>query len=239
LKVFPKVPTKIKVRVASGLLRAWLGSLRYRFVIDDLDVLPWRIGRPAIYVFWHEAMLMLAYTHVQDASPLISLGRDGEFISGVVERFGGQVIRGSTNHSGRDRGGRRALREMIRQGKTRHIAIPVDGPVGPRRVASPGAVVLAGQTGMPLVPLGIAAGAGLLVGPEGREIVLPAPLASTWILASKPIEVPAELPRDGRGEVTQQLQDAMVAVTSEAESYARGARPAAVPMNLRQLNSLR
>jgi lysophospholipid acyltransferase (LPLAT)-like uncharacterized protein len=239
MKIFHGVSTATKARVACPILRAWLASLRYRFVVDDPGALPWRIGRPAIYVFWHEAMLMLAHAHVRDASPLISRGRDGDFISAVVERFGGRAVRGSTDHDGKDRGGRAALREMIRQGRTRHLAIPVDGPVGPRRVASAGAVVLAGQTGMPLVPLGLAAGSALEVGPSGREIMLPVPGTRVWAAAGAPMHVPPDLPRDRRGAYTALLQAAMDAVTSRVEGYARGARPPVRPIGLRQLRSLR
>ena len=92
---------------------------------------------------------------------------------------------------------------------------------------------------MPLVPLGIAVGRGLEVGPNGREIILPVPMTTAWIVAGRPIDVPSDLPRDRRLEQTARLQQAMDEQTARAESYAAGAGPPVAPTTLKQLQALR
>ena len=71
------------------------------------------------------------------------------------------VIRGSTT-----RGGSTALLGLIRRTGGTHVVLTPDGPVGPRRRLKPGAVALAGMTGMPIVPIGVACPTGL----AGREL---------------------------------------------------------------------
>ena len=80
-----------------------------------------------------------------------SLITDGEIIAQICQRLGVGVIRGSTA-----RGGCHALLEMIRnQDETTHLAITPDGPRGPRRELKAGVVMVASQSGLPIVPVGI------------------------------------------------------------------------------------
>ena len=72
---------------------------------------------------------------------------DGEWIAGIITRFGYGTARGSTS-----RGGSRALIRMKRDmdaGKP--TAFTLDGPRGPARVAQAGAVWLSKATGAPVL----------------------------------------------------------------------------------------
>src|SRR5258707_4575122 len=74
---------------------------------------------------------------------------DGEWIAGIIERFGYGTARGSTS-----RGGLKALLQLSRDmAAGKPAAFTIDGPRGPVRVAQPGAVWLAQKTGNPLLPL--------------------------------------------------------------------------------------
>ncbi len=111
-------------------------------------------GRPAIYVFWHENMLVpLSAFHGHNVSVLISQHSDGEMIARIVRKFGNRAIRGSST-----RGGENAYAEMksvlLSGGQ---IGITPDGPRGPRRKMKPGAVRLAMETGLPIIPLAVVA----------------------------------------------------------------------------------
>ena len=78
---------------------------------------------------------------------------DGEWIAGIMHRFGFGTARGSTS-----RGGARALVQLRRElAAGQPAAFTVDGPRGPARVAQPGAVWLAGATGNPILPFHIEA----------------------------------------------------------------------------------
>jgi len=238
MRIFPHVNVRTKARITAGIIRLLVGSLRLRFVLDDPAVVPTRLGRPGVYAFWHEMLLITVFTHAGLISPLISRSPDGEMITEVVRLFGGEAIRGSTNHDGRDRGGARALREMIRHGRERHIAITLDGPIGPIRQVPPGAIVLASRARMPIIPLGIAPACGRWFGKDSRLVCVPAPFCRTWVVAGRPIDVMPDLTKRDRDEQVRRVQAAMDDVQKRAESYAKGtARPRSW-MPLGQIRSL-
>lgn len=110
-------------------------------------------GRNIIFALWHEHLwLPVYYLRKRDCVTLASESRDGEYITGVLERLDWEVIRGSTS-----RGGTRSLLRLIkrlRQGQ--EVAITVDGPTGPRREVKPGIYYLAKKTESVIIPLGVA-----------------------------------------------------------------------------------
>ncbi len=238
MRLFPNVSTEFKSSVVARILRLWLGTHRYRFVVDDPSAGP-NTAPPSIYVFWHEMLLFPAFTHADGAiTPLISLSTDGELISQVVERLGGRVIRGATDRDRKDRGGSRALREMMRYGKDHHVAIPMDGPVGPRRKVSAGTIVLASRNGMPVVPMGIAPGLSVTVGPRRSPIHLPLLCCRVWYVSGKAVHIGPNLCKSGRDEAIQRVQAAMDDVQERAERFAAGGRPPVKPMFLAEVRAL-
>ena len=90
MRIFPRVNVRTKARIAAGIVRLLVGSLRLRFVLDDPAAVPERLGRPGIYAFWHEMLLIPAFTHGGLISPLISRSPDGDMITEVVRLFGGE-----------------------------------------------------------------------------------------------------------------------------------------------------
>lgn len=105
---------------------------------------------PAIFSFWHGSLLMIApvcpkaKTHV-----MISTHHDGEIIARTINRFGIQVIRGSSK-----RGGRSAAMNAIKVLKAGgHVAITPDGPRGPRLKIREGVITLARLADVPVIPV--------------------------------------------------------------------------------------
>lgn len=105
---------------------------------------------PAVYVFWHRALLPIAYVaRGRGFGVLVSQHFDGELIARTAQRLGYRLFRGSSTRGGRD-----ALQEMttaLEQGQP--LALTVDGPRGPRFRAKAGAVQLARATGAPIYAL--------------------------------------------------------------------------------------
>ncbi len=136
--------------IGAGLIRLLGRILRIRTEgAETVDRL-YQKGERVIIAFWHGRQLMmpLAYRGNQ-AHILISQHRDGELIQRIVARFGFQAVRGSTT-----RGGVRALRQLIRLGRSGvDLVVTPDGPKGPRQVVQLGVVQLAKATGLPIVPL--------------------------------------------------------------------------------------
>lgn len=136
--------------VAAGTIRAFGKSMRLftvgEAVVDDF----YRRGERIIIAFWHgrQVMMPLAYRGTR-ASILISQHRDGELIARIMQSFGFGAIRGSTT-----RGGVRALRQLIREGRTGgDLVMTPDGPKGPACHVQPGVLYVAKMTGFPIVPL--------------------------------------------------------------------------------------
>ncbi len=108
-----------------------------------------RSGRQPIMAFWHGRILPATlYFKNRGIVVITSENFDGEWIAGIIERFGYGTARGSTS-----RGGRRALIQMVHDMEAgKPTGFTIDGPRGPARVAQAGAVWLSKATGNPVVP---------------------------------------------------------------------------------------
>ena len=234
------VSMRLTATLAAAVIRIIGGSLRFSFVLDDPDTAPQRMKTPAVYTFWHEMLLLLTYTHVTEVTPLISRSGDGTIIAETVRSLGGRAIRGSTDHSGGSRGGRTALRQMLRHGRHHHIGVPVDGPVGPRRTArSPGVAWVGSRGRMPVIPVGVEVNTLVSLGPGDMVINVPVPFSRVWFVVGKPIDVPPHMRNPDVRAFMQKLQTAMDDVQSRAESYAHNtSRPPVRPLTLTGLRAL-
>src|SRR5699024_10123895 len=115
---------------------------------------------------------------------ITSQSLDGEYIARFIRRFGFGAIRGSST-----RGGTKALVEMIR-GMRRGLPMgfTVDGPKGPRSVATSGPVLLAKKTGNPIIPFSVEA-AGYATITSWDRLQIPRPFTRANIIIGKPIFV--------------------------------------------------
>ena len=145
-------------------------------------------GRRPIMAFWHGRILPATiYFRRRGIVVITSENFDGEWIAGIIERFGYGTARGSTS-----RGGRRALLQLKRDmAAGRPAAFTLDGPRGPARVAQPGAVWLAKATGNPVVPFHIEATSHWTVNSWDRTLI-PKPFATVSVAIGEPFDVSAE-----------------------------------------------
>ena len=146
-----------------------------------------RAGRPPILALWHGRILPATlYWRDRGIVAMTSQNFDGEWIARLMKRFGYRAARGSTS-----RGGARALvqmrRELVRS--RRSVAFTVDGPRGPARVAQPGAVWLAGATGLPVLPFHIEATRYWSARSWDRGMI-PKPFARVSVAIGEPFDVP-------------------------------------------------
>src|SRR2546430_10118166 len=177
------------ISVVGYRLVSLLGST-FRWKSDGVDHYDRvvRSGRQPIMAFWHGRILSATYYFRRRGIVVItSENFDGEWIAGIIERFGYGTARGSTS-----RGARRALLQLTRDiAAGRPAAFTVDGPRGPARVAQPGAVWLAKATGNPVVPFHIEAQRTSSMKRCDRPQI-PQPHTTSAI----PIRRPVHLPRD-------------------------------------------
>jgi lysophospholipid acyltransferase (LPLAT)-like uncharacterized protein len=150
-------------------------------------------GRQPIMAFWHGRILPATIFFQRRGIVVItSANFDGEWIAGIIERFGYGTARGSTS-----RGGTRALVELRRTMKAgKPTAFTMDGPRGPARRAQPGAVFLAKITGNPILPFHIEA-ARFWSARSWDQTMVPKPFTDVAIAIGGPFEVAADVDDDG------------------------------------------
>ncbi|MEZ4395449.1 MAG: DUF374 domain-containing protein [Candidatus Krumholzibacteriia bacterium] len=191
----------------AGFLRLWGGSWRVDEDRQALDAA--RQASPngtLVYVFWHNRMLMLSYTHRERGIHVLRSGsRDGQLIAAVNRRLGYGMPAGSGS-----RGGSAGLRRMLQASREgADTALTVDGPRGPRGHLHGGALQLAALSGCPLVPVAVAAPRMHVFGSWDRTL-LPWPLQRLRIRYGAPRLVPRGLGGDAlealRREVQLELQ---------------------------------
>jgi lysophospholipid acyltransferase (LPLAT)-like uncharacterized protein len=189
-----------------------ISAAGYRLVAALCATLTWRVegaehyeavlraGRQPIMAFWHGRILPATYYFRRRGIVVItSENFDGEWIAGIIERFGYGTARGSTS-----RGGRRALLQLKRDmAAGKPAAFTIDGPRGPARVAQPGAVWLAKATGNPVVPFHIEATRHWTVNSWDRTLV-PKPFATVSVAIGEPFEV---IPEAGEVEIEAARKD--------------------------------
>jgi lysophospholipid acyltransferase (LPLAT)-like uncharacterized protein len=145
-------------------------------------------GRPPIMAFWHGRILPSTYFFRRRGIVVItSENFDGEWIAGIIERFGYGTARGSSS-----RGAVKALVQLKRDmAAGKPAAFTLDGPRGPSQVAQPGAVWLAKATGNPIIPFHIESDRHWTAKSWDRTQI-PKPWANVAIAIGGPIEVPPD-----------------------------------------------
>jgi lysophospholipid acyltransferase (LPLAT)-like uncharacterized protein len=109
-----------------------------------------------IFAVWHEQVVgvMAAHAWTEPYLALASRSKDGDYAAFVSQKMGFISVRGSSRKKQVDKGGKEAMQEYI-QKMNQGICggITVDGPKGPRQACKPGVVLIAKETGAPILPV--------------------------------------------------------------------------------------
>ena len=193
MKIKSPMMTGIAGRVAAFGIRRWMSMMRYEAFFADQSADPINPDcEPSIFVLWHESMLIpLILRSGLDISILVSKHRDADILEAFAKASGFNCIRGSSY-----RGGATALKSLIQDDKHKHIVITPDGPRGPRRQFSQGAVYLASKLGRPLMPIGFAYDHAWRMN-SWDQFAIPKPFTTARSVMGTPIHIPTELDREG------------------------------------------
>ena len=169
-------------------------------------------GHQPVMAFWHGRILPATYYFRRRGIVVItSENFDGEWIAGIIERFGYGTARGSTS-----RGGRKALLQLTRDmAAGRSAAFTVDGPRGPARVAQPGAVWLAKATGNPVLPFHLEASTAWTLNSWDRTQI-PKPFSTVAIAMGEPFHVDAEADEAGLERARVMLEERLKVLEGRA-----------------------
>ena len=223
------------------VIRTLAATLDYRIVYADplVDPVHPRRPRPAIYILWHEYMLLPVGVRGKGLTVLVSQHRDGELITQVLRHLKFKSIRGSTT-----RGGVAALRRMLTRDEykvmsderehqtaslihnssslaarnssliTHHssLILTPDGPRGPRRHLAEGAIYLASRLQMPIVCMGFGFDRPWRQKSWDR-FAIPKPFSRARAVISPFIDIPSDL---AKSEIRNPKSEHM---TSEFETW--------------------
>lgn len=211
--------TKCVAWLVVTTLKALFATCRKKFVIApgtngwDADT----EGR-FLYAVWHDVLffpLLMAKPHHMSA--LASQHQDGSYVAESLRLLNVQPFRGSTN-----RGGARALKQLLHAADRLHITLTPDGPRGPRRTLKEGIVFLASRTGQPIVPAAFSCRRGVRINGPWTDMLLPCPFTTTFCILGEPISVPPDLSREQLDRATRQVQEATDRLYARVEDWAAG-----------------
>jgi lysophospholipid acyltransferase (LPLAT)-like uncharacterized protein len=205
------------ISIAGYRLVAALGAtLRWRTEgLEHLDAIV-RSGRQPIMAFWHGRILpATVFFRRRGIVVITSENFDGEWIAGIIERFGYGTARGSSS-----RGGLKALLQLSRDmAAGKPVGFTIDGPRGPARVAQPGAVWLAKTTGNPVVPFHLEADRHWTTNSWDRTQI-PKPFATVALVVGEPLEVSADAANGALEAARRELEARLQALEARASRMA-------------------
>jgi lysophospholipid acyltransferase (LPLAT)-like uncharacterized protein len=193
------------------LLQLWARTLHYE--IDDRAGI---VGRPVtenyIGALWHNRLLIFPivlrrFFPNRHGGALISASHDGDLLADAVQRFGYEVIRGSSSRLGAS--AILQLTQVLASG--RDVVITPDGPRGPAYELGPGIIFLAQKSGAAVLPMNLEYSRCWRLGSWDRFIV-PRPFSKVRVLIDQPRRVRSTgTPEEFESERLA-LQDAMMAL---------------------------
>lgn len=201
-----------------------------KFVMDPPHVYDMVEPRqPAIFVFWHGQHLMTPFIKTKESyrgKVLISRHRDGEYNAIAAERLGIGTIRGSGDHgTAFDRkGGVGAFKEMVRALEANYnVGMTADVPKR-SRVAGLGVIMLARESGRPIMPFAMATSRFIRLNNWDRTTIN-LPFGRGVLVGVEEINVPP----DADAATMERLRLRLQAYLNEAtrRAYAKVGRPEA------------
>jgi lysophospholipid acyltransferase (LPLAT)-like uncharacterized protein len=203
--------------LGGALLNGLLRSCSYEVVRGREVAEQWIRGRrAAVYVLWHGRLLPCSYAcrHMGIAT-VVSQNRDGDHITAVVERWGYEVIRGSSS-----RGGTGALAGIVRTLRRGvPVAITPDGPRGPRQKMKEGPIRAARLAGVPVIAVTAGASSAWYFGRWDRFLV-PRPFARIVLGCSDPIFLGEAVSKEEEEQQLRDIERLLNALTEEVDGAA-------------------
>jgi lysophospholipid acyltransferase (LPLAT)-like uncharacterized protein len=176
--------------VAFGFRLLHLLGRTLRYEIDDRAGI---VGRPVtanyIGALWHNRLLIFPlvlrrFFPQRHGAALISASRDGDLLTDGIQRFGYEVVRGSSSRLGAS--------AILQLGEVLashgDVVITPDGPRGPAYELGPGIIFLAQKTGAQVLPVNLEYSSCWRIKSWDRFIV-PRPFAKVRVIIGAPYRV--------------------------------------------------
>ncbi len=191
-----KASEKILIWLMNSVSKTW----RIKFEGDFPE-------SPAVIAFWHGEMLP-CWKVFGKYSPraVVSQSKDGEILTALLNKWGFEVLRGSSS-----KGGREVLEMMTENAKDRFLLITPDGPRGPIYKFKAGAIIAAQRAEVPLVLCRAKIGAKFIFKKSWDKFQFPLPFSSIKICFSQKFYINNSLDR-------KETEDYILGIESELNS---------------------
>ena len=216
-------------------LAAWSAALailvlrltcRVRRHHDPRPVLRTR-ARTYIYSVLHAQQVATVIGAERGTGAMVSQSTDGAILVPSLRLCGVVPVRGSSNKSGREKGGRaafKALVDYVAGGSPAYLA--VDGPRGPRNRIHKGIALLSMKTGAPVINVCAVPSRRWILSRTWDRLQIPKPFSTIDVYFSEPIDR-----RDGEGaeQFRERIEASLIALEREHDPVeAEVAQPAVV-----------
>lgn len=219
----------VGILAAEYLRLVWVTN---RFTFEPADIYEQVEPRmPVILAFWHGQHFLTPFIRNKPsyrAKVLISRHRDGEFNAIAVERLGIGTIRGSGDHGSafHRKGGVGAFKEMVRTLEDNYnVALTADVPKR-ARVAGLGIIMLARESGRPIMPFAMATSRFMRLHNWDRTTIN-LPFGRGALVGIKEINVPPDANAETMERLRLDLEETLNEATRRA--YAMIGRPDEYP----------
>jgi lysophospholipid acyltransferase (LPLAT)-like uncharacterized protein len=217
-----RLAISLATSTAAGLFKLWFKTCPVKITRPEIYQ-DWVLtDRQVIAATWHRSAIFFVY-HFGPIGPMImfSQSKDGEYLTRFAQKFGVKPVRGSSS-----RGGAEALNEMntyLKKGG-KACATVLDGPRGPARVAKKGMIVLAMETGLPILPVIWSAPRVWTSQKSWDKTMVPMPFAPITINLINPITIPPNLEPDDLKIYCLKVEEILNQLTDEVDQMC-GYRP--------------
>ena len=197
-----------------GLVYLWCMTLRSKNMNEEEENHFKNLTGPYILTLWHGRIFYLFYylRRHPDYFLLISPSEDGDLLARLARLMGYSVIRGSTYKKAVSAA--RSLIKVLR--RNQRIIIIADGSRGPRCVAQPGSVQLAGITGAPIFPMTFGTKNKVVLN-SWDKFVIPLPFTRCTLNFSSPISLPPKSSEQIIEEKRLELENALNRISKASE----------------------
>ena len=197
-----------------GVVYLWCMTLRSKNLNEEEENHFKNLTGPYILTLWHGRIFYLFYylRRHPDYFLLISPSEDGDLLARLARLMGYSVIRGSTYKKAVSAA--RSLIKVLRRNQ-RSIII-ADGSRGPRCVAQPGSVQLAGITGAPIFPMTFGSKNKVVLN-SWDKFVIPLPFTRCTLNFSSPISLPPKSSEQIIEEKRLELENALNRISKASE----------------------
>lgn len=174
------------------------------------------VGKPVLenYIgaIWHNRLLVLPlvlrrFFSNRSGAALISASRDGDLLTDAINRFGYDVIRGSSSKLGAS--------ALLQLGDLltshRDVVITPDGPLGPVYELGPGVIFLAQKTGAAVLPMNLEY-SGCWRLKSWDRFIIPHPFSKIRIILGQPHRVPSTATSEEFEAERRSLQSVMMSL---------------------------